>query len=73
MHIGYITPEYPHPEVSHAAGIATSIKNLATSLVKQGVIVTIFVYHQSKDAVLEADGVTIHLIKKQSFKFLNWY
>lgn len=73
MHIGYITPEYPHPEVSHAAGIATSIKNLATSLVKQGVKVTVFVYHQSKDAIVEADGVTIHLIKKQSFKFLTWY
>ncbi len=73
MHIGYITPEYPHPKVSHAAGIATSIKNLATSLVKQGVKVTVFVYHQSKDAIIEADGVTIHLIKKQSFKFLTWY
>lgn len=73
MHIGYITPEYPHPEVSHAAGIATSIKNLATSLVKQGVKVTVFVYHQSKNAIVEAEGVTIHLIKKQSFKFLTWY
>lgn len=73
MHIGYITPEYPHPEVSHAAGIATSIKNLATSLVKQGVKVTVFVYHQSKDTIVEADGVTIHLIKKQTFKFLTWY
>ncbi|MBB3123528.1 glycosyltransferase involved in cell wall biosynthesis [Mesoflavibacter sabulilitoris] len=73
MHIGYITPEYPHPEVSHAAGIATSIKNLANSLVKQGVRVTVFVYHQSKDAVIEAEGVTLHLIKKQSFKFLTWY
>lgn len=73
MHIGYITSEYPHPEVSHAAGIATSIKNLATSLIKQGVKVTIFVYHQSKEAVIEAEGVTIHLIKKQSFKFFTWY
>ncbi|WP_027880033.1 glycosyltransferase family 4 protein [Mesoflavibacter zeaxanthinifaciens] len=73
MHIGYITPEYPHPEVSHAAGIATSIKNLATSLVKKGVKVTVFVYHQSKDSIVEADGVTIHLIKKQAFKFLTWY
>ncbi len=73
MHIGYITPEYPHPEVSHAAGIATSIKNLANSLVKQGVRVTVFVYHQSKDAVIEAEGVTIHLIKKRSYKFLTWY
>ena len=73
MHIGYITSEYPHPEVSHAAGIATSIKNLAVTLVKQGVKVTVFVYHQSKNAVFESEGVTIHLIKKQSFKFLTWY
>ena len=73
MHIGYITPEYPHPEVSHAAGIATSIKNLANSLVKQGVRVTVFVYHQSKDAIIESEGVTLHLIKKRSYKFLTWY
>ncbi|WP_417557621.1 glycosyltransferase family 4 protein [Mesoflavibacter zeaxanthinifaciens] len=73
MHIGFITPEYPHPEVSHAAGIATSIKNLATSLVRQGVKVTVFVYHQSKDAVIESEGVTLHLIKKRSYKFLTWY
>lgn len=73
MHIGYITSEYPHPEVTHAAGIATSIKNLSVTLVKQGVRVTVFVYHQSKDAVIEAEGVTIHLIKKRSYKFLTWY
>ena len=39
MHIAYITSEYPHPQVSHAAGIATSIKNLAVTLVKKGIAV----------------------------------
>ena len=73
MHIGYITSEYPHPDVSHAAGIATSIKNLAVTLVKQDIKVSVFIYHQSKDAVIEAEGVTIHLIKKRSYKFLTWY
>ena len=43
MKIGFITPEYPHPKVKFAAGIATSIRNLALALVKKGVDVTVFV------------------------------
>ena len=73
MHIGLITSEYPHSEVSHAAGIGTSIKNLAVTLVRQDVKVSVFVYHQSKDAVIESEGVTIHLIKKQAFSLFTWY
>ncbi|WP_159017955.1 glycosyltransferase family 4 protein [Algibacter sp. L3A6] len=73
MHIAYITSEYPHPQVSHAAGIATSIKNLAVTLVKKGTAVSVFVYHQKVDAVLEDQGVTIHLIAKKKYKLLTWY
>ncbi|WP_282147594.1 glycosyltransferase family 4 protein [Algibacter lectus] len=73
MHIAYITSEYPHPQVSHAAGIATSIKNLAVTLVKKGIAVTVFVYHQKVDAVLEDQGVTIHLIAKKKYTLLSWY
>ena len=73
MHVGLITSEYPHPKVNHAAGIATSIKNLAVTLVKQNVKVTVFVYHQSKDAIIESEGVTLHLIKKKNFSFFTWY
>lgn len=73
MKIGYITSEYPHPEVKHAAGIATSIKNLAVNLVKKGVKVIVFVYHQDKNEVVFADGVEIHLIKSNIYPLFGWY
>ena len=72
MHIGYITSEYPHPKVTHAAGIATSIKNLAVALVKKGMQVTVFVYHQNMSEVIEDEGVTIHLIAKKQYPVLTW-
>lgn len=73
MHIGLITSEYPHPKVLHAAGIATSIKNLAIALVKKGVKVTVFVYHQNEDVIIEDQGVNIHLIQKKSYPIFGWY
>jgi len=73
MHIGYITSEYPHPKVSHAAGIATSIKNLAITLVKKGVKVTVFVYHQSTNEVIQDHGVVIHLIEKKKYPLFTWF
>lgn len=73
MHVAYLTPEYPHPSITHAAGIGTSIKNLAVALVEKGVQVTVFVYHQNMDAVIHDDGVTIHLISKKQYKVLTWY
>ncbi|WP_452224255.1 glycosyltransferase family 4 protein [Lacinutrix chionoecetis] len=72
MHIGLITSEYPHPKVIHSAGIATSIKNLAVALVKKGVEVTVFVYHQNEADVIEDQGVNIHLIKNKTYAFLTW-
>jgi glycosyltransferase involved in cell wall biosynthesis len=73
MNIGFITSEYPHPKVNHAAGIATSIKNLAVALVKKGTAVTIFVYHQKESEIVYGEGVEIHLIKKESYKLFTWY
>ena len=73
MKIGFITSEYPHPQVKFAAGIGTSIKNLAVALVGKGLDVTVFVYHQEKSEVLHDEGVEIHLIKKETYKFFTWY
>ena len=73
MKIGLITSEYPHPKVTHAAGIATSIKNLAITLVKRGVEVTVFIYHQNENTVFIEDGIEIHLIAKKTFKWFTWY
>lgn len=73
MHIAFLTSEYPHPKVSHAAGIGTSIQNLAVALVDKGEQVTIFVYHQNEDIIIDDQGVTIHLIKKKKYKVFTWY
>jgi glycosyltransferase involved in cell wall biosynthesis len=73
MRVGFITPEYPHPKVRHAAGIGTSIKNLATALVKKGIEVTVFVYHQDENCIVEDKGVKIHLIAKKQYRFFTWY
>lgn len=72
-HIGFITPEYPHAKVKHAAGIGTSVKNLAVALVKQNMRVSVFIYHQDLDGIEETDGVTLHFIKHKSYPLLGWY
>ena len=73
MKVGFITSEYPHPKVIRAAGIATSIKNLVTALVKKNVNVTVFVYHQNDNGIVDDDGVKIHLIKKETYSLFTWY
>lgn len=73
MHIAFLTPEYPHQKVLHAAGIGTSIKNLAAALVKEGITVSVFVYSQKTDEVFVEDGIKIHLIKHKKYKYFGWF
>ncbi len=73
LSIGLITSEYPHPKVKNAAGIATSIKNLAITLVKKNVKVVVFVYQQDVNEIISSEGVEIHLIKTKNYIFLGWY
>lgn len=73
MHIAFLTPEYPHEKVLHAAGIGTSIKNLATALVQEGVAVSVFVYSQKTDAVFVEDGIKIHLIRHKKYRYFGWF
>ncbi|WP_282121842.1 glycosyltransferase family 4 protein [Algibacter mikhailovii] len=73
MRLGYITSEYPHSKVKHAAGIGTSVKNLCVALARKGNDVTVFVYHQDQDAVFVDEGVTIHALKTKRFQFATWY
>ncbi|RDI58320.1 glycosyltransferase family 4 protein [Flavobacterium glaciei] len=73
MHIAFLTPEYPHERVAHAAGIGTSIKNLVVALSNEKIKVSVFVYGQQEDAVLIEQGITIHLIKNRKYKFMGWY
>lgn len=73
MHIVFLTPEYPHSKVLHSAGIGTSIKNLVAALVKKDIKVSVVVYGQSEDTIIQEDGVEIHLVKKRKYKWATWY
>jgi glycosyltransferase involved in cell wall biosynthesis len=73
LKVAFLTPEYPHEHVQHAAGIGTSIKNLVVALVKTGVKVSVFVYGQKEEIILWEEGVKIHLIKAQKYKAFGWF
>lgn len=73
MHIAFLTPEYPHEKVSHAAGIGTSIKNLVMALVKEGITVSVFVYSQKNDEIFFEEGIKIHLIQHKKYKAFTWF
>ena len=73
MHIAFLTPEYPHKKISHAAGIGTSIKNLAVALVKENCKVSIIVYGQNKSLVFEDEGVVIHVLEDKNYRFAKWF
>ena len=73
MHVAFLTPEYPYPELKGSAGLGTSIKNLAAGLIAKEIQVTVFVYDQQKDVVFNHHGITIHSIAKRKFKLGGWY
>ncbi|SNR36493.1 glycosyltransferase family 4 protein [Lutibacter flavus] len=73
MHIAFLTSEYPHAKISNSAGIGTSIKNLAVTLVNKGNIVTVFIYGTDCNDVFEDSGIIIHKITYKKYKFLSWY
>lgn len=73
MHIAFLTPEYPHARIQHAAGIGTSIKNLVTALVEKGIAVTVFVYGQKEAQIFKEAGITFHLIENKTYPFGKWY
>ena len=73
LHIGFLTSEYPHAKVTHAAGIGTSIGNLAMALRLKDVSVSIFVYGQHTEEVFYENGIKIHLIKSKKFALFSWY
>ena len=73
MHIGFLTPEFPHEKTTHAAGIGTSIKNLVIALAAKGIQISVFVYGQELDSVFEENGIKIHLIKKRRYSLLTWF
>lgn len=73
MHIAFLTPEFPHPLTNSSGGLGTSIKNLANSLIAEGVEVTIFIYGQKHNKELNENGIHFHFIKQKSYKLGGFY
>lgn len=73
MHIGFLTPEYPHPKLGTSGGLGTSIKNLAEALIAENVNVMVFVYGQKQDEVFSDNGIVFHQIKQRRTPFLTWF
>jgi glycosyltransferase involved in cell wall biosynthesis len=73
MHVAILTPEYPHSDLSRSGGLGTSIKNLAQGLVKNGVLVTVFVIGQFKNSTVEDAGIKVVSISKKKHLAFNWF
>ena len=73
MKIAFLTPEYPHQKTGASGGIGTSIKNLATGLIANGVETRVLVYGQNTDGEFKDDNITIQQIKNVKIKGLSWY
>lgn len=73
MHIAFITPEYPHSLTNSSGGLGTSIKNLAHSLIHQGVEVSVFIYAQDQNKNFKEDKINFYLIKQKIYKFGGFY
>lgn len=73
MHIGFLTPEYPHPKTGNSGGLGTSIKNLVRGLQASGHRVSIVVYGQKADEVIQEEGLALHLLRNKKIKgFSRW-
>lgn len=73
MHIGFLTPEYPHSRFGPSGGLGTSIRNLAASLVRKGEKVTVFVYGQKKDEAFQEEGIHFLGISQIKYPVFGWY
>lgn len=73
MNIAFLTPEYPHKNTGHSAGLGSSIKNLVQALVEEGHKITVFVYAQNCNKIFKDQGATIHLIENKNYRFGKWY
>jgi len=73
MHIGFITPEYPHKALPGAGGLGTSIKNLAHALVQEGVEVSVFVIGLDRSESFVEDQIQFHFIQKFKVPGITWF
>ncbi|MBS1534287.1 MAG: glycosyltransferase family 4 protein [Bacteroidetes bacterium] len=72
MKIAFLTSEYPHVKAKFAAGIGTSILNLANGLMQAGHEVTVILYGQDSDETFAENGITFYKIKNRRLKGFSW-
>lgn len=73
MHIGFLTPEFPHNRIGKSGGLGTSIWGLASILSKSGINVSVFVYGREKDDFFIEENIKFHLIKNIKLKGLSYF
>ncbi|WP_291285020.1 glycosyltransferase family 4 protein [Flavobacterium sp.] len=73
LHIAYIVSHYPHKAFGHDGGLGTSVYNLVEKLNVLGVKVSVFIYGQKKEFILEEENVTIYSLTDSRVRFLKFY
>jgi len=73
MHIGFITPEYPHPELPGSGGLGTSIKNLVDNLINENIRVSVFVLGASIEKDFIENNIHFYFLKTSRFPGFTWY
>ncbi|WP_299550059.1 glycosyltransferase family 4 protein [Seonamhaeicola sp.] len=73
MKIAFLTPEFPHAKTTPSGGIGASIMSLSKGLIKLKHSVSVIVYGQDKDDVIEENDLVIHKVKNVKFKGLSLY
>jgi L-malate glycosyltransferase len=73
MHIGFITPEYPHDTLPSSGGLGTSIKNLAEALILEGMQVSVFVVGTEFQQSFVENSIRFYFIKKFKVPGFTWF
>jgi len=73
LHVGYIVSHYPHKAFGHDGGIGTSVYTLVEKLRKSNVEVSVFVYGQKENFVIEEENITIYSLENKKGKFFKFY
>ncbi|MFH6994840.1 glycosyltransferase family 4 protein [Flavobacterium sp. FlaQc-48] len=73
LHVAYIVSHYPHKAFGHDGGLGTSVYNLVEKLNVLDIKVSVFIYGQKKEFILEEDNVTIYSLTNSQFPFFKFY
>lgn len=73
LHIGYIVSHYPHPSFGDDGGLGTSVYNLVEKIRLKDCNVSVFVYGQTRNFVIEEKNMTLYSIVDKTTGFFKFY